>query len=103
MSIETAADRAAFLADFGVLADWTVGATLTPDIVVLFDNGTVSQNLQETVDFLGRRATITLRADDLPVGAGAFADTIVINAVSYHPKAVQPDGQGMVVVTLEAV
>jgi hypothetical protein len=103
VSVESDADRLAMLADFGTTADWTVGVTTTEDIAVLFDNGTIEQTLQETVAAQNRRATITLRASDLPVGAGASTDTIVVGGNSYHPKGPMPDGEGLVVVHLEAV
>lgn len=101
MAVETDADRLAMLADFGTLADWTVGVTTTEDIVVLFDNGTIGQTLQETVAAQNRRATITLRASDLPAGAGAVSDTIAVGGGSYHPDGPMPDGEGLVVVHLK--
>ncbi len=102
MSVETDADRLAMIADFGVTISWTVGAATTTGIVALFDGGTIPQLTQDGVDTLNTRATLTLREADLPAGAGAADDTVVVAGVSYHPKAVMPDGQGMAVVTLEA-
>lgn len=101
MTVESAADRLAMLGDFGVLIDWKVGSTTTEDILVLFDNGTVQQEFAESVAALNRRATITLRSDDVPASAGGATDEVTVGGVVYHPKAVQPDGQGLSVVTLE--
>lgn len=100
MSIETAADRVAFLSDFGLLVSWQIGAGAPASLTAIFDGGTLPQDLQGG-GMLNSRATLTLRAEDLPVGAGGRSDTIVINTIMFHPKAVMPDGQGMVVVTLE--
>lgn len=101
MPIESDDDRRAFLADDGVLADWTVGATTHEDILVLFDNGTIDQSLQDSVAVQNRRATISLLESDLPAEAGDAADEIVVGAVTYHPKELMPDGQGFVIVHLE--
>ncbi len=102
VSVETVEDRRAYLADFGELVtSWTVGVAVHEDILVLLDNGTISQALQESVAALNRRATITLPVEDLPAGAGGAADTIVIGGISYHPKDPLPDGKGFISLTLE--
>lgn len=89
------------LADFGVLIDWRVGVTTTEDILALFDNGTVVEDGLSSLGVLGRRATLTMRESDLPANTGAAADVVTVGGVAYHPKAVLPDGSGLVVVTLE--
>ena len=102
MSIETAADRAVFVADDGVVVSWQVGVANPVLLLALFDSGTIAQDGQDSVGWLNLRGTLTLPAADLPAGAGAETDVVVIAGASYRPKAVKPDGQGMVVVTLEA-
>ena len=103
MSLETAADRAVFIADDGVVVSWKVGAAAPVSLMALFDSGTIVQDGQETTGWLNRRGTLTLPEASLPAGAGAESDVVVIAGASYRPKAKKPDGQGMVVVTLEAV
>jgi hypothetical protein len=100
MTVESAADRASLLADFGVVITWTVGEADTVSLTGLFDGGTIPQGLQDG-GALNSRATLTLRADDLPAGAGDPSDVVIVNTVVFHPKAVLSDGQGMVVVQLE--
>jgi hypothetical protein len=103
VSVESAADRAAFLADFGVPVDWTVGATTTSDILVLFDNGAVPAESLEGLGVITKRATITLPEADMPSGAGGESDVIAIGAATYRPKNPMPDGTGFMVVTLEKI
>lgn len=103
MSVETAADRAAFIADFGIAVSWKVGAAAPVAVAALFDSGTIVQDGQESVGWLNRRGTLTLPTATLPSGAGAETDVLVIDGATYQPKAMKPDGQGMTVVTLELV
>jgi hypothetical protein len=101
MSVESAADRAALLADFGVSVSWKVGAAAAVTLTGIFDNGTVVHEGGEGLGMLNRRATLTLREADVP--AGTATDVITIAGVTYHPKNSLPDGTGMVVVTLERI
>lgn len=101
MSVESSADRAALLADFGMNISWQVGAGAPAEFTALYDSGTIEQEFQDGAGGLNTRATLTLRAEDLPAGAGAAADVIVVNTVTFHPKAMKPDGTGLVIVTLE--
>jgi hypothetical protein len=101
VSVETAADRGALLADFGVSVSWKVGVAAAVTLTGIFDNGTVVHEGGEGLGMLNRRATLTLREADVP--AGTAADVITIAGVTYHPKNSLPDGTGMVVVTLERI
>lgn len=100
MSVESAADRLALIADYGMPVTWQVGAADPVALTALYDSATLPQDLQSSAG-LNQRATLTLRAEDLPANAGDETDVIVINTIGFHPKAVMPDGQGMVIVTLE--
>lgn len=101
MSVESAADRAALLADFGVSVSWTVGAT-TSTVTAIFDHGTIPQGFDAAAG-RNRRATLTLREADLPVGAGTKTDRLSAGGKTWLPKSVEPDGTGMAVVTMEEV
>jgi hypothetical protein len=100
MTVESAADRASLLADFGVVVTWKVGEADAVSLTALFDGGAILQVLQDG-GATNTRATLTLRAEDLPAGAGDPGDVVTVNTVVFHPKAVLPDGQGMVIVQLE--
>jgi hypothetical protein len=101
VTVESAADRAAYIADFGVTVAWKVGAAAPVSGMALFDNGTIPQAMQDTIAAQNTRGTLTLRTADVPSGAGDESDVITINAVTFRPKALLPDGTGMTVVTLE--
>lgn len=102
MSIESAADRAAFFADFGTVVSWVVGAAPAVTVTAIFDNGVVPQDFGLGGGALNRRATLTLRQEDLP-GDGDESDVLTIAGVGYHPKDLKRDGTGMVVLTLERI
>lgn len=95
--IETASDRAVFVADFGTSASWGGGT-----VVGIFHNGTVAVDQFEGPGVLNRRATLSLPEAQLPSGAGE-GDAVTIGAVSYVVKSVEPDGTGWCLVRLEEV
>ena len=46
MTVESAADRAVFLADFGMQITWQVGAGAPAAITALYDGGALPQDMQ---------------------------------------------------------
>lgn len=107
MSIESAADRLAMLADFGGDVRWTVGAAVT-ELVGLLHKGSVRMEMDEGPDVLNARATLQCRTSDVPAGAGqgnalVFTDPLTEADESYRVKSIEPDGTGMTTVLLEAV
>lgn len=103
MTVETAADRASLLTDFGVEVTWQVGVATPATLTAIFDSGTVRQEFADTVSALNRRATIICREADLPSGAGGTSDQITVDGNDYTLKALEPDGTGMTVAVLERV
>jgi hypothetical protein len=104
MAVETAADRAVFLAadDFGVEAVYTpAGGAAGPTFCGLFDAPTISVAVGDEAETLDARATFFCRAADLPEGAeGGAGDTITLGDATYEVAAIEPDGQGMTLLRL---
>jgi hypothetical protein len=101
VSVETAADRAAFFADFGMSVGWTVGAATTT-LNALFDHGTIPQGF-DGGNGRNRRATLIIRTADVPGGAGGASDRLSVDGANWLPKSLEPDGTGLTKVTLEEV
>lgn len=96
MSVESAADRAAMLADFGENVVWTVSSTPST-IRVLFDSGTVRNELDFDGGVLNARGTLVMRAADIPAG-GAKGNGIVVRSAALLIKSIELDGTGMALV-----
>ena len=99
MAIESAADRAVFVADFGEAVSWTVGATAHA-MTAIFHNGTAMSDGFEGPPVLNRRATLSMAAASVPVGGGE-GDAVSVGGVGYLVKSVEPDGTGWCLVRLE--
>lgn len=100
MTVESAADRAAFLDDFGVAITWTRGATPST-LTAIFDRPTLLADGMGDQVLIDRDATLLCREADLPSGA-IEGDAIAVagEAVSFLCQAIRPDGQGMAAVDL---
>lgn len=103
MAIETAADRAALLADFGVSVTYTkagggavsiVGIFYAPFIAVQFDQ----------VDAADVKPVVRVRSADLPAGAAELdAVSVVDDFGQVHDlvvKDIRPDGTGFTILEL---
>lgn len=101
MAVESAADRAGFLADFGESISWTVGV-VTSTVTVLGHRGSIRIDVQEGADVLNTRATVQVVESDLPSGAAA-GNAVSFRGVAHTVKSIEKDGTGMVVVLLEEV
>lgn len=108
MSVESAADRAAFLETdaFGETLTWTpAGEDPVTGIACQFFDGTKMVEGFDGPMAQGRDATVWMAEDDLPSGytAGDDGDAVTVAGNSYSARSIEPDGMGMVVVRLEKV
>lgn len=101
MSVESAADRLAFLDpdDFGEEISWTVGGTMVT-MPVLPSAGTLRLEGIDTPGTIGGEATVLCRGADIPAGA-AHGDSVSFWSAAHTVKSIEPDGTGMTVVRLE--
>lgn len=104
MTVETAADRAALLDDFGVVVTWThdFGATVLTGI---YNAPAMMFPGEVEVDLVDPQPTLICRSADLPDGADE-GDEVVIEAetgtVTLRCKTLRPDGAGFTIVDLQA-
>jgi len=93
MSVETAADRTALLADYGS----TVTKADASTFVAIFDNDFLAVDLDES-EVESTEPTLLARTTD--VSGLAHGDSLTISAVSYTVRGIQPDGTGMTQIML---
>jgi len=93
MSVETAADRTAMLADYGS----TVTKADASTFVAIFDNDFLAVDVDES-EVESSEPTLLARTAD--VSSLTHGDTLTISAVSYTVRGIQPDGTGMTQIML---
>ena len=93
MSVETAADRTALLADYGITVTKADASTFTG----IFDNDFLAVDLDES-EVESTEPTLLARTAD--VSGLAHGDSLTISAVSYTVRGIQPDGTGMTQIML---
>jgi hypothetical protein len=93
MSVETAADRSAMLADYGTTVTKANASTFT----AIFDNDFLAVDLDES-EVESTEPTLLARTAD--VSGLAHGDSLTISAVSYTVRGIQPDGTGMTQIML---
>ena len=93
MSVETAADRTAMLADYGTTVTKADASTFTG----IFDNDFLAVDVDES-EVESSEPTLLARTADVP--SLAHGDTLTISAVSYTVRGIQPDGTGMTQIML---
>lgn len=99
MSIETAADRAAMLVDFGDEVSYTkAGAGAPVSIVGIFDAPFIPVQFDQA-DAGDVKPVIRVRSDDLPIGA-AEGDALTCQGVDFTVKQIRPDGTGFSILDL---
>ena len=102
MPVESAADRAALLADFGDAVTWTRGAS-TSAFTAIFERPTVTI-AGDNADLLDRQASLKCRTADLPSGAIENDPVSIVTQAgetfSLKCRALKPDGSGFTVVEL---
>lgn len=98
MAVETAGDRAAMLADFGVDSTYTPdgGSPITVKVIFLneyysVEAGNVGMEMSQPI--------AVLRSADAP--NLAHNDTFLIEGITYKSVNVRPDGTGMTEVAME--
>ncbi len=101
MGVESDADRLSFLSDWNEdePSPFLWGAT---EIAIIGHAGTVMLEAEDGFGVQNSRATIQCREMDIPVG-GVIGDAVTFRGVAHTVKSIQPDGTGMVIVTLEEV
>jgi hypothetical protein len=100
MPVETASDRAALLADFGVQCVWTPSGGDPATITGIFDNEYLQAEAGGTQGFAMRSAKVLVRTSDIP--GAADGDAMTIDGNNYILRIVMPDGTGMTDLFLEA-
>src|SRR5574340_1238381 len=94
---DIAADRAAFLADFGETVTYTAYGAAPASITAIFDDASKLADL----DMGGVRGTEPqLLCSDADIPNISKRDTFTVRSVLYKVKDIQPDGTGMTVVIL---
>ena len=93
MTVETAADRSAILADYGTTVTKADASTFTG----IFDNDFLAVDLDES-EVESTEPTLLARTAD--VSGLAHGDSLTISAVSYTVRGIQPDGTGMTQIML---
>ena len=93
MSVETAADRTAMLADYGS----TVTKADASTFVAIFDNDFLAVDLDES-EVESTEPTLLARTAD--VSDLAHGDSLTISSTSYTVRGIQPDGTGMTQIML---
>lgn len=92
MAVETDADRAAYLADFGVTAIYG-GSSFT----VIYDRPYV-----DTGDMAGYAPEAMARTADVTSAGVEVGEAITIDGTAFTVRRIEPDGTGMTVLGLEA-
>ena len=102
MSLEDAADRAAFFDtdDFGVAVTWTRGVTPST-FDAIFDRPSIVVDGADGGALIDRDATLWCREADLPDGA-VEGDRVAIagESIAFACRAIRPDGSGIAIVDL---
>src|SRR4051812_36937800 len=107
MPVESAADRLSFLADFGEVGTYTAAGGGSTSPLGIFNSPFMAALMNE-VSTSDTRPTFVCRLADLPAGAqgGDAGDTLSLpaneihGALSFTVSDLQPDGTGMVCLTL---
>lgn len=101
MSVESAADRAQFLVDFGGPVAWMRGATSWP-LTGIFERPAIMVEGLSEAAMIDRDASLLVCEADLPSGA-AVDDAVTVEgqAQAYACQAIRPDGTGFAVIDLK--
>ena len=100
MTVETAADRLMFLADFGLTATYTKSGGSVSSLRGIFDNEFYAADTGAGVAFVSAQPRFFVRSVDMPTGAD-YGDGISIDGANYVVRTIQPDGTGMTTLILE--
>jgi len=105
MSVESAADRLAMLADFGLSCRLTLAAGGRVNFTAILDNEYAAAELLGDVGVETSVPMLTCRAAD--ISDAAHGDAVRITAedgtkTNYTIRGIHPDGTGVTVLMLEA-
>lgn len=100
MPVETAADRAVFVADFGEPVVWTRAGVPQPAFLAIFDRPTVSIEFEGAAGTFNRVATLSCPEVSLPAGV-TENDPVAVGGEAFRCAAIRPDGTGWCVVDLK--
>ena len=95
MAIETADDRAALLADFGVTVTPAVGSSF----VAIQDAEFLAVDPNSAVAYEGSNPVLLCRTAD--VSALVHGSVLSISGASYKVQGIEPDGTGLTLLQLE--
>lgn len=104
MPVESAADRASFLAaaEFGVSATYTPVGAGAVALTGIFDNDWLDLDVEGEVGVASRSPRFLCATADLTAAGGTTPDaTLVVAGVTYKIRVVKPDGTGMTELKLE--
>lgn len=99
MSVETAADRALLINDFGVDAIFDPASSSHRTVKGVFDNEYEAVNAGGSMDFAITRPRFYCRSAD--VAEVSEGDDLEIEGVAYKIRVIMPDGTGMTEMMLE--
>jgi hypothetical protein len=99
MAVETADDRTALLADFGVSATYTPAGGQATAVTVIFDSDFQEADAGGSITFAIEIPRVLAKTADF--ASAAEGDSLVIGGVTYTILVVMPDGQGMTELRLE--
>lgn len=99
MAVETADDRTALLADFGVTATYTPAGGEATTVTVILDTDFQEADAGGSITFAIEIPRVLGKTSDF--ANAAEGDTLVISGTTYVILVVMPDGQGMTEFRLE--
>jgi hypothetical protein len=97
--VESERDRAAMLADFGVVVALKRSGKLRKSVKGIFDSAYTEIDVSGSVGFTSTTPRFVCRSCDI-VGA-EDADSVTVDGTIYLIRVVQPDGTGMTELILE--
>jgi hypothetical protein len=106
MGVESAADRASFmaLAGFGTRVTYTPLSGSPASFNAIFDNAYLAVEGGGEASVASLQPVLICRDDDLAAlaaGRGVYGDSVVIAGTTYKVVDLQPDGTGMTSIVLE--
>lgn len=103
MTVETAADRRTFLADFGEMVTYTVAGGTPVQLIGLASAAWVELSELSGTGIAARGTALKVAEEDLPAGAGQFDEVVRADGAVYRVAEPRPDGTGFTVLVLERI
>lgn len=99
MPVETAADRALMIADFGESVTFMPVGKRKTNITAIFDNQYQSVDAGGTVSFAVVQPRLTVRSADIP--NATEGDSFIVRSTLYKIVILMDDGTGITEIALE--